>query len=438
MGYIVSIITFLIGLANSKKKRWTSPVALYCFQWGIIFLLASLRFFGLYEVSEKAWMLALIGTVSFVVGAKIAQKIVFRSSKHKRSDEHDLVQTKKSYLFFAKLFWPVIIICFLFEIGEFIQVLRLVLSGIDLNTIRQLYYGYEESDFYVRQTGLIHEIKIIFSAFSIVEIAYGIQSFIESSKNYHKMVASLMLILMRSFTSGGRFGLIFFIIEILVCLSIYGINGVKFSLDISVKTKRTIKRVLILVVLALVLITLGRNVKIDQFASKYYRYICGNMVFFDKHMLNFDSNPTYAHSYASLHGLWSIILFFLRYLLGTNYPALFLETERQVMDVQSWVQIGENRMLTNAFITPFFYPYTDFGIIGVIFFMLLFGFFAGHVYRRAEWYDKKAILVYLVITQLIFKTIHFFPLASKEYAWLLIILIISTIFGKTTLHKRGI
>ncbi len=233
MGYIVSVITILIGMINCKKKRWTSPDVLFCLQWGIIFLLASLRLFGLYEVSEKGWMLALIGVVSFVAGAKIGPKVVLHSNYNSESNEMDDLQISKGYDFFAKMFWPIIVICFLFEISTFLQALRLVFSGTDLNTIRQLYFGYEESELYVRQTGLVYEMKILFSAFSIIEIAYGIQSFIESPRNYFKLIASLLLILMRSLTSGGRFGLIFFIIEIVVCLSIYNNNGVKFSLNIS-------------------------------------------------------------------------------------------------------------------------------------------------------------------------------------------------------------
>ena len=89
------------------------------------------------------------------------------------------------------------------------------------------------------------------------------------------------------------------------------------------------------------------------------------------------------------------------------------------MDTQTYREIGDE-LVTNAFITPFYHLYADFRWIGVIVGMFLFGAVAGYLYKKAKYYmDGTQIVYYLIISQMIFKTLQTYPLTMKEYIFAL-------------------
>ena len=76
-------------------------------------------------------------------------------------------------------------------------------------------------------------------------------------------------------------------------------------------------------------------------------------------------------------------------------------------------------------LAPFYYLYADFRIFGIIIGMTVFGLIAGYIYRKAkDLNDETSVIFYLIISQMIFKTIYGYPFASKIYFWAIILMFI--------------
>lgn len=81
--------------------------------------------------------------------------------------------------------------------------------------------------------------------------------------------------------------------------------------------------------------------------------------------------------------------------------------------------------MTNAFITPFYHIYADFRWVGLVIGMFIFGSIASNIYKKVRYYaDGEHIAYYLILAQMIFKTLQTYPLASKNYVVILILIFI--------------
>lgn len=436
MGYITATIILVFGVINHvKSKKWSSPGAFFCYQWALICYLAALRLFGMYEASIKTWIIIIIGCISYLLGIYMANKVSF--SVGKKHQVNNIVNEKESYLVFSKYYWFSAILAYIPEIRNFSKAIGLLRTGISLDTIRHYYFGINDSSLYVRDSGIIVDLMSIFSAIGTIIIVIGIQLFISDPKhNKLKLVASVGIVLFRAISTGGRFDIVYFIIELLVCYSIYRHAGRKYEFKISNKVKRVILVTLLGMVIALIYVSVNRGVVFEEINEKYYRYICGNIVFLDLHITDIDASGIWSLSYASLYGFWNIIFSLLHLLFHVNAPQLYTRTASQVLNAQTWKQIGNN-MYTNAFITPFYSPYADFRIIGVIVFMAFIGYFIQKIYRKTEELNSKNIVYYLLMMQIIFKTLHMYPFTSKEYAWIMILMIFNHIASRVKLLGRS-
>lgn len=76
MGYLVSgILLLLAWILYKKNETIAAPEVLLCAEWSFISFLASLRLFGLYDVSWLTWMIVLVGSVSFLFGISFGKRI---------------------------------------------------------------------------------------------------------------------------------------------------------------------------------------------------------------------------------------------------------------------------------------------------------------------------------------------------------------------------
>lgn len=414
IGYIVTIILFLAGLfIHRRRKTWVAPDVLFCYQWALISFLASLHLFGMYEASGLAWLIILIGTLSYITGVRMSIPL------------KEVVQRRPSvdvFFFNKNTFWFFFIILFIFCWQDFMESLRFQLAGNSLQEMRGANFGSADVVGFSRRTGGLFEILYTLQgALKLVVIAVGIHYFtVGERKRFLYLMSAVSLVTMEAFTNGGRFGLAYLLVEILVCFFFYKRRATPVA-PRKTASKFQIYFIVGAVLFIMVAVSFTRGWEVGDFTIKYYRYICGNIVFFDKHLSTISDNSPYYLIWCSFYGFWALLFPFIRAVLGFSYPDSYNDASRNIIaPIQDPMEIGNN-MITNAFITPFYHLYADARFFGVVVGMFLFGLFCGFVYKKACYYTNgRNVIFYLIVSQMIFKTISAYPFAVTGYVFIIL------------------
>ena len=316
-----------------------------------------------------------------------------------------------------RAFWIFAAIIVLYTISDLAQSIHYMRLGVSLGDIRSASVaGQDMVEGYTRREGALWEyVGLCTSVMNLLVTGYGILEYIKDSQNNFKYIATVMIVtLMQAFAYGGRFGLAYVIIELLVCMNLNKVTGRDLISAMSVRLRRNVKRIVILLVAVIVIVTLIRGAETADLLKKYYRYICGDIIFFDLHLERMDGKSLLSCSFAGFYGLWAVVLPILNR-FGISYPQLYLDTISEVMDGQTFLRIGDG-LVTNAFITPFYHLYADFRIPGVILGMMFFGIVTGVLYKKVILRrDGYSVVSYLIAAQAIFKSLQMYPFASKIY-----------------------
>lgn len=429
MGYYLTIILIVIGfLCQKKHHTWICPESLFCYEWSIISFLASLRLFGLYEVGIKTWCIIGLGSISFVLGSGFGEKIK-DGKKHSRYNEGVDIKVMN-----PKTFWVLILFIGLYYSFDLVESIKYMRQGITLGDIREASYGMNSIEGFNRKTGMFWEYLSLFVGVSeLIVVAYGIYLFFSDTRNnYSCLIIVLLVETMKAFSNGGRFCLAYLIIELIVCLNIFNQNS-EHKMKLSSKVTRVIIRAISILLLLIIVVTLIRGANSNELIKKYYRYLCGDVVFFDLHVKEISFSSLWSFPFAGLYGLWSVILPILNG-LGMSYPNAYVSTINEYMDTQMFRQIGDG-MYTNAFITPFYHLYADFRLLGVLIGMFLFGLVSGLFYKKVvKCKNSYSIVCYLYVSQMIFKSLQIYPFANKTYIFTLIVLLVIGAFNRKTLY----
>ena len=414
MGLFVSIILLLLGIYSHRAHKWWSPDTLFCYMWAVITFFSSLHLYTMYESSDKVYLIVLWGVLFYFLGTRISMRAAIKAKN---------VASYRDFIS-PKLFWFLLFFLFAALIGSFMQSYYLLMSGEELGAIRDATYGNDDSVGIKVDTGVTGIIlDLVIHLLSPLVCAAGILYFTRFGvKKIHYFIMVLLFVVMQSFTDGGRFGLVFLIIELII-----GFNLVNSFVKNERKTSPKFILIFVAILLFFVfLISFMRGItETDIFFTKYYRYLCGDIAFFDSHLPAIDTSNHWSLLGSSFWGFWSIVLPFLRGFFGMEYPDWYLYTEKYIMDTQEFRQIGTN-MWTNAFSTPFYYPYADAGWIGVAVALLLLGLITGKIYIKAiKEQSAKYIIMYLIICQILFNTIFQYPFVNKGYVTIFLLLLLS-------------
>ena len=232
---------------------------------------------------------------------------------------------------------------------------------------------------------------------------------------------------MQSIINGGRWGPALLVIELLVGFSMFYSRSNLTQSNLR-KAKMPILILIVLLVVSMVGIGLLRMSAdtTDSWFRHYYIYLCGNVIFFDLHIAQVSDIGLFPFV-SAFWGFWHQFLPVFN-ALGLSYPEWFIVAGKKIMSTQDHIQIGDN-METNAFSTPFYYLYADMGIIGVVFGMIFFGIIAGLIYKKMKISTcNKYLILYLLICQMIFRTIFNYPFVNDGYVLIFMYLFVSRLF----------
>ena len=395
MGKIVVIFILLLSILSYKRrKHWYAPDVIFLSLWTFIIYMSSLHLFGFFEVSNKTYLIALIGCLSYYFGVCKSDKIKLRNVS---------TRFKFDFLFTKKFFLIATLFLIILDFSTFVKTFILVQSGFDLSEIREDFFSQSKSITNVLVSTLKSLVEPIVKVSGIILILQDIK------KNFLCLFALVILELMQSMISGGRFGIAHMIIEFCVCYSL-----MRRSFPGSIKISKSFIYIAVVIFSLIILgTTLMRGIESSEIYSHFYAYLCGNMVFFDLRLPLIEKLPWQPFTTA-LWGFWCQILPLLN-ALGFPYPYWYLSVGNTVMNTQESSYIGTETIF-NAFTTPFYHLYADARWVGVIFGMFIFGCFAGLVYKRAILTsNKESIVLYVIVSQMIFMTIFSYPFVNTGY-----------------------
>ncbi|MGE4284434.1 MAG: hypothetical protein AB7G87_12055, partial [Clostridia bacterium] len=123
MGYLISFFLFSIGFyLHHRRKTWVAPDVLYCYEWGFITFLASLRLFSLYSAGIETWMIILIGSIAYLIGVGTSDKIAIKIHENK-----NLTIYQDSFMK-NRLFWILTNIFYFIAFIELFRVIRMLFT----------------------------------------------------------------------------------------------------------------------------------------------------------------------------------------------------------------------------------------------------------------------------------------------------------------------
>lgn len=421
VGYIVSAMLFIIAICDLKKERTiAAPIAFFCLEWGGISFLASLKLFSFFEASARTWLIILIGSLSFVAGSMFGRRIKFDSGLVLQDKPFNYNHRRRLYFFYALL-----LLFFVIKTPELIECVSLLCKGTPLSLIRAARYNQTELDGYTSLRGVRHYLVHVFApTIDLFAVALGILIYLLDIRKQKRVIFLLIVNeAIKVLLGGGRFDLAHFVIELVICFELIRKRKL-FSPLFLQRSKKIVIGLVVAACVAIVYVTTARSIDINEIFEHLYIYICGDVVLLDQKLKIFETTNIWARGLAGGFGFWSLFFTFTRVVLGISDPQLWVDVYKNIMTGQDVLQIGQD-VYMNAFVTPYYYLYADFRLFGVVFGMLVFGILSGLLYRRAIQHPNIINIVpYLLISQMIFKTLHTYPLVSQHYMLTFVVFLI--------------
>jgi oligosaccharide repeat unit polymerase len=408
LGYFIAFICFLLAAIAYliEGGRLYNPSTLMLGWWGIIVLAGSMQLFGLYAISDKAWTIILVGLLSFWAGGLISRAKTAKVVAACRNYE-----TKKTLN--GSLANLAIAILLIYNIIMSYNAIGLYIQGYSMGDVRAEFFGVGDS---ILGGSIFYLIGVyITSPLFMCIVPIMIVKFVRGDNRKTAVIILFILLAFRMIVTGGRFELLYAIVEMVICLLIY--------IKISKMIKKQIRHLIVIAVIAIIYLTITRLGTSNIF-EHFYVYLCGCLPFFNSVMknINFSTN-----GFASLSGFFSVVFFTLDK-FGVPYPSEYL-TSGALMNIQGYKNITDTIQI-NAFGTTFLYPFMDFGMEGVVLFMSIYGYICYSVYRKVvkDKSDYRYVAIYLILAKTIFNSMQMYIFSDTSTVLAIVFCLI--LFGK--------
>ncbi len=392
-----------------KEKTWTAPSAIFLYFWAVVTFVYSLRLFGLYDVSLNTWIVIVLGTVAFVAGSNL------RVTMNKQYMYVPKNQSDHNHFISKKVFWILMIIVLIITVKNLAVSITLMNQGYRMDVIRQAYFGNQEIQGYTHSSSSISVLLNYFKdALQTILVAVGIEYFFtDTKKNLGYLLVVLFLVFADAFSNGGRWGITYVALEIFVC---YGImkkkNSVSNTLHISKKVKLLLVILIIGIIVGIINVTesrLGGN-----YIEHFYIYLCGCIPLLNVNLQYIEANQILTFFMSGQFGGWSLFLPYLQKAIHYD-SSIYWDSFNIISNAQNYKGISPTQNY-NAFTSCFYYLYADMRWGGVVIGMFVFGVLAGTLFKSTMSKRKYCYVApYLIISQMILKTIQTFPLTSNVY-----------------------
>lgn len=409
-GILVSSFCILISyLTYQRVKKVYAPAVFFPLMWGIISFGAALcTIFDIQQVSLSTWIIVFLGVVLFWVGTNFP--ISVRLHKNKSSLNENYILNKKLFFILVLLSLPL-----LFQTTH--KALSMLQSGYTMLDIRAAYYGIDGTErYWVNSTLSLVFDKYLVGPFKMAMIPLTISYCLLRKFEYKMVIASVFFVICDIISSGGRFILLYVILQCVIGLMLAQNRLATFNNSV----KKLLKKIVFSSLIGIFLLTYNRAT-VNNIFKFIYEYLCCCIPLFDYYIPKINE---FAYGTASLNGVINpLITLVNRFIqITTPYESIILKG----LNVQQGVFLSES-IVTNAFVTVFFYMFLDFGFLGVIFESFFYGSFCNKLYINvSKNFTERNLALYLLMIQGLLKTIQNMPFSITSYTLGFIYILILT------------
>lgn len=390
MQYLAILICAMCCLISwQKEKNIYNPLTAMSGLWMVVTILASMRLYGLYAADSIVYLLVTVGIVSFGLGCAVKRRtrFVIGSNQRKLSTEliesTDVGRVKKTVLY-ALCVLSVLMMIY----PDYLAIKSLLSSGFDMSMIRSE-FDMSYSNIALR---LIYNYIVLPFSFASGPIFASVM-FLSNRKDAIVIFSVSFIIFSRLITEGGRVIILYFLLSIIVAFMMTKTK------DKEIKRKKIgITFLAAVCVYAVIVVT---SLRTNQSLFEHgYSYLCGSVPHLSVRLKEVDSQGVLTYGTASVFGYVNFFFTMLEN-IGIPYP-LFIKKTSSVVNsvVQTTVQISNNKLRFNAFVSPFYYMYCDGRILGVILGMFIYGMVSFYFYNKLKIRRSyQNLSVYLLILQ---------------------------------------
>lgn len=397
-----SLIIFLIAVifAGKGKRNIANPMIIFSGLWLLIIYLSNLHLFGLLMVSSNTYELIFWGIFAFTLGClilQVTQKYIYLETS----------QSNFSYELRYSFLYVIAVITIVFFLNNFLNSLISIISGSSLDNIRvQVQNRSGTSTLY----NLVYNFVVLPSA-TLLE-AVAVADFYVGKRDKKLLILTITIVLMRSIADGGRTPLFNFVLYFIVGFLILKSNGTSFKFNFA-KNKANIIFSMLVGIILLVWMTFSRTG--STVTRQLYFYFSMSPVLLEYWKGIVQSSNIYTYGLTSFNGLFYVFSLFSKTLVGTT--SLIQESYNLISQTDSmWQAIAQGGVKANAYVSSFWFLYTDFRTIGVIIGMFLYGIINMREYLRVIGHISiRRFTVYLLLFQGLFFSFIRFPFSKPYY-----------------------
>ncbi|SHG03429.1 O-antigen polymerase [Ornithinibacillus halophilus] len=404
--FLTCLVILIIGGITEKKIY--SPIILFSALWAIILFFAQFELFGLTGTSYYTFLIIFIGLISYFGGYYFFRFIKPVKSVNYSSD----IYIEKEWNFILKI---LILISLSVLVITSISSITLMIQGYSISDIRYI-MGMGRFD-----SGIINILyAYITKPVTMLMIPISAYYFFGPQRNIKIMLLTISLVMLNVLTDGGRFILLYLLINF--CLTLLIFKG-KRKFRYKLRTKATFYLTFFISIAFIIYVTTIRGSSISE---TLYMYTVGAISHLSYRLDVIDNINIYTYGFSSLLGFIrpGFIIF---EKLGYPLPGLVNNAERLNMELEEAVLIGDG-VRFNAFTTLFYNFYIDLGLIGVFLGSFLFGVISYITYRN--FMIRMNLLnftIYLLIAQSLLTSMVRFQFSKFSFALCFIYIILITI-----------
>lgn len=409
MGIICTIFLFallIISLAGQKLNCGNIKLkSIFLALWFLISLFSNFRFEGLYPISNDAYILVIVGCLSYLIGYSLKKtRLIYNNHSYQTT-------------IFSPIFRFHYYIVLIFAIFVVVKQIELLLPIIIANGMSEARGGMGDPDMIL--TGFWPVLLAYFAKpFLMASLIVILLQFFRKSFSWQKLCLLLLLCVVYFFSEGGRL----FLMDLMFCL-IYIAYTHKNLIDN--KRKKYVIWGIAFFALASIFATLQRGSDILGNLNFYY---CGSLGYLGNFLNSPDADSSnFLYGLTSYQGFLSPIYGLLG-IIGIDKPEALKNATEFIMTCQHTTYQISPDVSINYYASCFGYAYHDGGIIAVIFVLMFYGFMCAYIDQKEVthpydtfWLSIKCVFVYTsLFTMAIFPFAKYLYPMTMFYIWVIL------------------
>lgn len=423
VGVFICAILFIYSLYSEKNKA--NPLTIFSLLWIIILIFSWFGFYNLNGTGNRTYTIISLGVLLYGIGYLVIRKfkLIFWGRSLNRKDTH-------KYKLRYNLIYILCIITILIYAKDFFKIFKYISEGQTLAYIRLL--AQDSNSILYADRGIFESAlrMIIIQPFAMALQVIVAVEFWQNKNRWKLLAMDAVLITLRVFTDGSRSLLLYLVIHFVISFIYIG-KSKQAKVKKWYRNKGISKNKLLMILVGtigmymLIKATFSRSGE-QSFKHLYY-YFSMEPNMLETWIDIVDSQNKYGFGMASLNGILFPIIYIIKNLFSLRaYPTYWYENIFLLINDTDkiWKIIAQDGTKANAYVSIFWFPYLDGGIIGVIFIMLLIGAVSAYFYKNAIIkQSNKSICLYSIFIQGILMSFVRLQFADVTYALAFVFLI---------------